>query len=117
MSKRAVRGYVDGEVPEIPALMHPTDRDTAIFAGYWGVQHKACKGWRVQPTNNLIFGGRQVKCIDCDNLNKTALFKAQTLIRCPECGFIFYDSILKKVRENEKCPKCDIDIQLPPAFS
>ncbi|MDI1496212.1 MAG: hypothetical protein K8823_1520 [Cenarchaeum symbiont of Oopsacas minuta] len=114
MTKETARHYLDGFGDEIPPLMHPSNRDEAIFCGYWGVQCKRCKSWRVLENPEPVLNGRQVRCLECERAKMPSLFAAPTLTRCPECGFILYSKELRYVIKHKKCGACGIGLHLPP---
>ena len=112
MSKKQSTKYRTGQSTTLLPIFQPKNIDEAIFLGYYGMQCKKCKSWRVtQQTDanameNLI-------CLGCHNG-----FKGYTISHCSgqgSCGMLFFCEQIKYIRKNKKCPGCGIEIeQIPP---
>lgn len=95
--------FQNGDKASQLPLLKPDSRDTAIFAGYFGVQCK-CKSWRIRR----MMDGNNVECFDCDRE-----FYAKTVSKCSYCQIPLYRENLLFIIKKGKCENCDTHIVLP----
>ena len=107
ITKKQTNKFRTNEEPDILALFAPKDRDEAIYQGNYGVQCK-CGSWRVKEKPG---GENNVQCIDCNKI-----FKGSTISHCKYCQTPFYDDVIKKIKNNGKCPECKTATVLPGSF-
>ena len=103
--KQATKFLTGGKQSKLP-LLKPTERDFAIYLGYYGVQCK-CKSWRVRMRTN----SHQVECYDCE-----LSFPAKSVVRCEFCDVLLYEDRILHVIKTGKCENCDGVLDLPPSL-
>ena len=107
ITKKQTNKFRTNEEPDILSIYKPKDRDEAIYQGNYGVQCK-CGSWRVKEK---LGNEKKVQCIDCN-----VIFKGVTISHCKYCQTPFYDSVIKKIKNNGKCPECKTATILPESF-
>ena len=84
-------------------ILKPTNRDTAVYAGYTGIQCK-CGSFRVRPTQNM----NGLECYDCDGTITGAY-----IAKCTSCYTPLYKKRLLHIIHTGKCQNCNCTVDLP----
>ena len=88
-------------------VFKPWDRDSAIYADYYGIRCEDCNSWcvRQHPTTSGL-----LECADCGNVQKIRGYP-----RCKSCQVPIYDDAIKKIftTGSMTCPGCGEGLSLP----
>lgn len=98
MTRKQAAKYVRGREPGHHMLFRSRDRDTALFAGWTGLQCK-CGSWRVErdPAGSSF---EDTVCADCGARGRYGFISSRR-----SCNELFEDMI-KKAKKTGKCPSC-----------
>ncbi len=86
-------------------LLHPTERDFAIFEKYTGTRCTKCQSFRVRPTADHT---NKWECYDCGEI-----LQRQHIPKCPTCQVPLFKERLIQIVKTGICKNCEEPVELP----